>query len=534
MIVAGITHPVGADAAFCLSIDGKLEFFLEEERVSRSKNAFNTVPHGAISFGLRKFGISINDIDQWLVGFKRPSARARFGGAYLQERLRLTPTELFDFHDSTLKDFLRDAGKVTYIDHYLSHAYSAYPFLSDQEANIICIDGWGGDYAGKAFFKTKDGLIRELFPIEVSESLGLFYQFITAKLGFKPHSQEGKTMALAAYGKVVFDLLPDFCSEESYLPDVGRYLSFLDDLGDFSVLSEFTQMQADLAATAQYYLDRALQKIAFDAYRNSGCGNFALVGGVALNCVANGRLAQMDFVENLVVPPLAGDAGTALGSVIAYAADASVDLQYLDARNAYWGPDFKNDEIRALALKCGLKFEETDPVEAAVDALLGEKVVGLFSGPAEVGPRALGARSILANPCGASTSRLVNRNVKDRETWRPFAPSILEEHAASVLKFDCATPFMTIADEVRDDWREKLSAVTHIDGSTRPQMVNESCGLYFDLIRRFHQASGVPAVLNTSFNLSDEPIVLRPDHAVASFYRSGLSTLILGDFVLKK
>ncbi len=439
--------------------------------------------------------------------------------------------KIYDHHDARLNWL---GARRDRIDHYVAHARSVAPYFIGREANLLMLDGWGGDSAGAAMFLTADGSLRELWRVPVSHSLGLFYQRITAQLGFQAHADEGKTMGLAAYGQINEALLPDLCDSVTCLPELGRYLEFLNRCPVRRTSTEpLTARHRDMAATAQYYLERALIRSAERMWRETACPVFGLAGGVALNCVANGKLANTGFVSELVVTPVANDSGVALGAAIARAHEEDGRCPRLPSDHAFLGPAFGLDDIDAALKFAKLQLRRCDPVATATEALIEGKVVAVYQGHAEIGPRALGARSILADPRTRLMRDRVNEEVKRRESWRPFAPVVSSAGANDI--FGVSTPFMTIADQVKEPWKEMLEAVVHVDGSTRAQVMPSGSDLVAArVLESFGSATGVPVLLNTSFNLSDEPMVAKPDHAIATFFRSGIDMLVFEHGVLVK
>ncbi len=529
MNILGVTHPTGADNSACLICDGTIVGLYEEERFSRQKHSLNAPARHSVSGLLRRAGITISDLDAVVVGLERPQDRLACGLAvdtYIGDMARV-----YDYHEARLNWL---GGSRDHIDHYVAHARSVAPYFAGRTANLLMLDGWGGDSAGAGMFLSTDGQLRELWRVPISHSLGLFYQRVTAQLGFQPHADEGKTMGLAAYGEVDEALLPDYCDAETGLPELARYLEFMDRSrlkrsGD----APLTTAHRNFAATAQYYLERALIRSAERMWRETGCSAFGLAGGVALNCVANGKLANASFVSDLVVTPVANDSGVALGAAIDRAQREEGRCPELPSNHAFLGPNFGPDEIDAALRFAKLELHHCDPAIIATDALMQGKIIAVYQGHAEIGPRALGARSILADPRTRAMRDRVNSDVKRRESWRPFAPIVSAKQAGDI--FGRATPFMTIADKVREPWRDALGAVVHVDGSTRAQVLPTGSALTTArILERFGEATGTPVLLNTSFNLNDEPMVAKPDHAIATFFRSGLDMLVFEHGVLVK
>jgi carbamoyltransferase len=500
----------------------------EEERFSRQKHSRNAPPFRALDRLLKEAGISIREVDRIVVGLTRPTVGSH-GDRKLDSFLG-DMIGVYDFYDARLSSL---GPRQERLDHYEAHALSVATYFWGRETNLMMLDGWGGDFAGAAMSLSADGELRELWRVPVTHSLGLFYQTVTARLGFQPHADEGKTMGLAAYGEVDEGLLPDLCDAGTSLPELPRYLEYFESCTVSRRRDEpLTRKHENFAATAQFYLERAVVRSAERMWRETGCRSFGVAGGVALNCVANGKLARSDFVDEIIVTPVANDAGTALGAAIAGAC-ADGQRVALPRDSAFFGPGYSEADINAALNFAKLALKRCDPAEAVSRALVEGKVAAIYQGRAEIGPRALGARTILADPRSRAMRDRVNNEVKQREAWRPFAPVAREAKAREI--FGVATPFMTIADEVNESWRPRLEAVVHVDGTARAQIVpSDSNPLLEDILDRFDVATGVPVLLNTSFNLSDEPIVERPDQAIATFFRSGLDVLAFEHGILTK
>lgn len=517
----GLTHPIGADVAACLIHDGKLKGIYEEERFTRQKHALNAIPTRSIEALLRDAGLSIKDLSSISVGFTEPSTA---WNAQLGSRLRRFLGDMrlaYRFHDSRLNWL---GVKQHRIDHYEAHALSVLPYLRSSAGNILVLDGWGGDSAGAAFVADSCGQLKELWRIPVNHSIGLFYQLVTARLGFSPHSDEGKTMGLAAFGKPDSSVLPDLCDQQSALPDVSAYFEYLQD--NFPQRASADPIQPNhiaLAATAQWYLERAVLRCAERVHEQTGLSTFALAGGVALNCVANGKLLEQPFVDQLYVHPASSDSGVSIGAAFSASQESGerVGLGCL-ADTPFWGPNYSDGDVDAAISFANLRLTKGDVVGRIASALASGAVVGIFDGRAEVGPRALGARSILADPRTVQSRDRVNSLVKRRESWRPFAPSILTRFTSTICKH--ATTTMTVSSDVFAEWQEAVPAVVHVDGTARAHAVPDGSFLS-EILENFLGLTGVPVLLNTSFNLNDEPMVLKPDQALATFYRSGLDIL---------
>jgi len=539
MVILGVSHPISMNNAACVLVDGRLVAFAEEERFLRLKHAPHLFAEKAIEYCLGAAGVTKAQVDVTAVGFSAPTKdglrrddiEGYFEGSLSPERnFRLVLNLSLLDRDLQINSF----GRRLYFDHHLCHVASAAIPSGFPAANFISLDGWGGPKAGLIGFW--NGSEMDVYvEIPVANSWGLLFELVTAYLGFRPHSGEGKTMGLSAFGKVKPEVLPDWCDPDLGLPDTQRYSAhFAKNVVGRDSAEPLLERHRDLAATLQFYLERSLLKIAAMLRHRSRSSRFLLAGGVALNCSANGRLAAQEWVEDLFVQPASHDAGTALGAAILAHRQLTGSWPRAGFEHAYWGPSFSDDQIRTALITAKVPFRKVDPAAAICTALCENQIVGVFEGRAEVGPRALGNRSILANPQHAANVQRVN-DIKGRESWRPLAPAVLKERYAELFVSRVPSEFMLLASRVREAWRRRIPAVVHVDGSARPQAVVASTNpIFAATIRRFEKLSGCPAVLNTSFNLEDEPIVNTPGNAISSFYRSGLDVLVIGNFMLGK
>lgn len=541
MNILGITHPISWNPAACLLVDGDLIAFAEEERFVRLKHAPHIYPARAIEFCLDAAAMPPAQIDITAVGFERPGP-SHFQAAKPERYLDkgLSDPQRFDFltslglihADAHMKTF----GQRRYFDHHLCHAASATTPSGFESANVITLDGWGGQSSGLlGYFDATTG-IRRLSDVEPYRSWGMTYELITDCLGFLCHSGEGKTMGLASYGRIDTDLLPDLCEPEFGLPDVQGYERYVScHLERRKAKGPIEDWHRNLAATLQHYYERSLIRIARWLHRQTGNGRYVLAGGVALNCAANGKLSDCAFVHDIFVQPASHDGGTALGAAILAHHQANGAWPRAGFGHAYWGPSYTSRDVKAALDFARVRYEVCDGPATAAEALTRDEIVGWFQGAAEVGPRALGNRSILAHPGHASNLERVNRHVKRREAWRPLAPSVLAESYSDIFDSDHPSPFMLLATQVAASWRDRLPAIVHVDGSARPQAVCARVNPRFHrLISHFESRTQLPVVLNTSFNLNDEPLVNSPEHAIATFFRSGIETLVIGDYVVRK
>jgi carbamoyltransferase len=365
------------------------------------------------------------------------------------------------------------------------------------------------------------------------------YSDVSVVLGFGKNG-EGKTMGLSSYGLPTYDFSTAFLftSFNNYTLDRQKLLSCIDHIRSMNSEPDFSQDQKNLAASIQSSMEDAVVTLAREAFRLSGIENFVLVGGVALNCKANERLLNQSFCKSLYVPPVPNDSGNALGSAL-YGAHISGYTVRSSLHHAYWGPSYSNDEVEDELRKADLFYHKYDSIiEEAAQLISTGKVIGWFQGRMEIGPRALGNRSILADPTRRGINDRVNQ-IKMRDKWRPFAPAVTADDAGRYfLGFDKiqSSPFMSFSMKLRESFQEDLPAVTHIDGRCRVQTVAlEQNPSFFSLLKAMERRNGHPMLLNTSFNIGNEPIVCTPTQAISSFCCSDLDALVMGNFlVLKK
>jgi len=548
------------DAAACLLKDGKIIAAAEEERFTRKKHDFD-FPINAAQYCLREAGITIDQIDyvgfyeKPLIKFERilytyMSTFPRSLRAYLEALPIWLNQKLWI--PSLIRRQLGYEGEVLFIDHHMSHAASAFLVSPFEEAAILTTDGVG-EWTTTAYGVGRGTKIELLKEIRFPHSLGLLYSAVTAHLGFKVNNDEYKVMGLASYGKPtyydqlkkVIDIRPD----GSYRLDMSyfayhyalRMLSdkFRREFGEpREPESEIKQEHMDLAASLQLILEEALLNAANHLYELTKMDAICLAGGVALNCVANKRILEETPFQHIFIQPAAGDSGGSLG-VATYIYNVLLgNPRVYTMTNAYLGPQFSTEEIRAFLDGKGIEYEEYDldellPLTARLIA--DNKIIGWFQGRMEFGPRALGSRSILANPCNPKMKDILNDRVKHREDFRPFAPVILQEKASEYLKLDYPMPFMVLLSDVMEDKYDVIPAVTHVDGTARPQTVTkEENGIYYDLVAEFEKITGVPVLINTSFNVRGEPIVCTPEDAYNCFANTGIDVLVMDRFVIYK
>ncbi len=574
------------DSAACLVRDGVIVAAAQEERFSRKKHD-HRFPSQAVAFCLRHAGIKADDLD-YVVFYDKP----------LQKFDRLIETYL-DYAPSGLRSFLQAMplwlreklwmreeiskqcgfkGKVLFTEHHEAHAASAFYPSPFESAAVLTIDGvgeWSTCSYGKGQGNQLDLLAEMVFP----HSLGLLYSAFTYYTGFKVNSGEYKVMGLAPYGQPLYtqkilDELVDLRPDGSLRLNL-RYFNFCQGLtmtnDAFDRLfggaprqpeSPLTDREMDLARSVQEVTELAMTRMANHAHAVTGERNLCLAGGVALNCVGNGRILREGPFEKLWIQPAAGDAGGALGAALSVwhqYAGGPREIVHPDAMSgALLGPEFSHHEIRDFLGATGARYHQVDPSglpERVAAVLADDKVVGWFQGRMEFGPRALGARSILGDARSPRMQSVMNLKIKFRESFRPFAPAVLRERVSDYFEMDCDSPYMLLVAPVRDDLRipmteeqsqlfgidrlnvprSTIPAVTHVDYSARVQTVcREQNQPYYDLLRAFERLTGCAVLVNTSFNVRGEPIVCTPEQAFTCFMRTEMDYLVLGDFLLDK
>ena len=520
------------DSAAALVLDGELVAAAEEERFLGIKFANGRLPRRAAEFCLRHAGLTMRDIDTVV-----------FAGA------------TYDDFEAILERFLvfqfGYAPRVVLADHHASHAASTY-FGSGWDESLVLTMDRSGDRQATTISVGKDGQLQPLLNYGRENSLGLYYSAVTQFLGFESDSDEYKVMGMAAYGKPTYDLSHVLeVTDEGYrfhcdfirgVHDGKPGPSKQERLFDSFPLpvapripgSPITQAHFDVAASAQHQLEQAVLQLVRRQVQATGIRRVCVAGGVGLNCLLNQRLREADFVDEVYAPPVCSDAGLALGA--AYLQSAEQGDRPVSLPHAYWGPEFSNETIREVLDRAKLQYTETpDPAAAAVERIAANKIIGWFQGRMEYGPRALGNRSILASPRQADMKDRINKRVKFRDEFRPFAPSLLAPDLETYFHHAAVSPYMTQTFTAREALEQSAPATVHADGTSRPQSVfAETNPEFARLIRLFGEQTGVPVVLNTSLNAYNGPIACEPHQALRSFFATGMDSLIMGNFVLDK
>ncbi len=549
------------DTAAAILRDGELLAFAEEERFNRDKHT-KAFPDKAIAYCLETAGVGIEEVQHVAFSFRpwMDLGRATISAA---QSFPLTSREYATQFaiDARLRyrvwDFVRRyayRGEVHLVGHHESHIASSYLVSPFDEAAILSIDR-GGDYLSTMLAAGRDNRLEILQTTRNPHSVGEVYSAVTAFLGFLPNCDEGKVMGLAPYGQSIYmDELHDII----HLLPGGRFRVNLDyftyHLGGHTrgswVSEKFIRIfglprepesglgerDRDLAASVQKMTELAGVHLAEHLYEQTHAKHLCITGGVALNSVMNAAILNRTGFKDIYVQPAAGDAGTALGAAY-YTWNVILDRpRTFVMEHAYWGPEYHDDATEKLLREAKLSFtKEADPPRKAAQLLSEGKIVGWFQGRVEAGPRALGNRSILADPRRAEMKDIVNAEVKHREGFRPYAPSVLEEDGPDYFEDYSPEPFMLKVLPIKKEKQSVIPAVTHTDGTGRIQTVTrEQNPLYYHLIGEFKALTGVPVVLNTSFNVRGEPIVQRPEEALKMFFTTGMDALFLGPYLVVK
>jgi carbamoyltransferase len=548
------------DAAACLLENGNLVAVAQEERFTRKKHDFD-FPINAVKFCLEKGGIDAQQIDyvgfyeKPLIKFERIlySHLANFPKSFLPF-LQAIPLWLKDklWIRNIIQKELNYEGEIFFLEHHLCHTASSFLVSPFEESAILTVDGVG-EWATATYGKGEDKDITLFKEMRFPHSLGLLYSAFTYYLGFKVNADEYKVMGLAPYGKpsyyeLIKKELIKIADDGSFKLNM-KYFAF--DYGltmtnrKFNKLfgglprkpeTEIEQKHKDLASSLQEVTEEIILKMANFVYSQTESNNLCLAGGVALNCVANGRLLKEGPFENIFIQPAAGDAGGAVGAAFLIYNSVLRNKRSFVWEHSFLGPGYSSQEIEDFLVESKIPFKKYPFLELVglVAGLLADgKVIGWFQDRMEFGPRALGNRSILADPRNPEMKDIINKKIKFREAFRPFAASILAEKLEEYFDLRGDSPYMLLAGKVTAD--DKIPAVTHIDKSSRIQTVTyRENPLLYDLLKEFHELTGCAVLLNTSFNRRGEPIVCTPMDALDCFMGSGLDYLVMQDLILDK
>lgn len=576
MIILGI-NAYHANASAAIIVDGRLMAAVEEERLNRIKYAAG-LPSRAVQYCLQAAGVPLSEVDHIALPrdpWARLGTKLRFAlhmprfameRAKVAVRFRGIKQELAAALDVDPKSIRAQFHRI---EHHRAHLASTFFVSPFERAAVLSADGLG-DFASTMWGVGEGPNLRIEGSVAFPHSLGMFYTAMTQYLGFRKFGDEYKVMGLAAYGSPTYrEEFRDIVQEEKPLgvrlnlryfthhksgpemtwkqsdetPVVGSLFSthLEQRFGPARAPEQpIESRHKDFAASMQARLEEVLLANVNALHQRTKAKTLCLAGGVAFNCIANGKILERTPFERVYVQPAAGDGGLSVGAAFAVYHQTLGRPRSFQMDHAFWGPGFEAPEVRSAVAsqRSGdtqvAEMDEEDLLRATAAHIAQGKVVGWFQGRAEWGPRALGNRSILADPRRAQMKDTLNRRIKHREIFRPFAPSIIEESVGEYFEQTHPSPFMTFAYPVRESKRAVIPAPTHVDGTARLQTVNRnSHPLYWRLLRTFGDLSGVPVLLNTSFN-DNEPIVCRPQEAVACFERTKMDVLVLGNFILEK
>lgn len=575
------------DSAACLVSDGNIVAAAQEERFTRKKHDPD-FPKNAAAYCLQSQGLTIKDVD-FVAFYDKPLLKFE---RLLETYLATAPQGFTSYARAmplwlkhklwipdTIKTELGYDGEVLFTEHHQSHAGSAFYPSPFQEAAILTIDGVG-EWTTNSLGVGKGNKFSIIREIKFPHSMGLLYSAFTYFTGFKVNSGEYKVMGLAPYGEPkyvqkIYDNLLDLKEDGSYHLNL-KYFNYMSGLAmtneGFDVLfdgprrkpeSPLTQREMDLAASIQVVVEECMLRQARFLHKETGLDNLTMAGGVALNCVGNGKLLREGPFKNIWIQPAAGDAGGALGAALCtwygYLDKPRLTTETTDSqKQSLLGPEFSDDETVQQLAQFGAVYKRVSGDElyrTTADILSREKVIGWFQGRMEFGPRALGSRSIIGDPRSTDMQATMNLKIKFRESFRPFAPAVMREHVSEYFEMDCESPYMLLVAPVQESRRKKMSeearglfgiaklnvpksdipAVTHVDYSARIQTVSQSQHpTFYKLLSAFKEKTGCAVLVNTSFNVRGEPIVCTPADAYACFMRTNMDALIVGNIVMLK
>lgn len=550
------------DAGAVLLKDGEIVFAAQEERYTRKKHD-DRFPQEVIARALSHAGITIDDIAA--VGFyEKPFLKFfdRILHTYFKTWPRGYRQYLRAMHDwmheklwtpQNIQKELNYAGPIYYVSHHESHAASSFYCSGYEDSAVVTVDGVG-EWATATIGKGSGTDLNLMKELHYPHSLGLLYSAVTYYLGFKVNSAEYKVMGLAPYGEPTYldkmreliDVKPDgsfrlkmqYFNYESGLTMITRRFEKLFGQARRDPESELTQFHKDMARSVQALTEEIMLAIVRHAVDLTGSRNLCLAGGVALNCVANGKILKEGIVDDIFVQPASGDAGGALGVALAVWHRVFDGARRSKLEQVYYGTAYGDNEIEEALQEHNLVFErfsDADLISEVSGLLEGHNVIGWFQGRMEYGPRALGNRSIIADARNHENWKKVNLKIKFREDFRPFAPTVLEERNSDYFDLDVPSPYMLLVAPVHEDKRAEIPAVTHVDGTARIQTINRNQNQrYYDLIKAFEQRTGCGVIINTSFNVRGEPIVESPADAINCFLHTEMDYLVLGNYLVRK
>ncbi|TAE30370.1 MAG: hypothetical protein EAZ92_04600 [Candidatus Kapaibacterium sp.] len=574
MNILGMFAP-GPNPSAALLVDGKLVAWAEEERFNRIKTSPDNFPFQAAKFCLEKAGLHLDQIDHIAYGWDCTRYALQAPVFYEEQHTKYPDTHAYNklqqayrlnlYHPDRIEQTLRlglralsptnSVPPVKYYSHHLSHAASAFYASGFEEANIISIDGSGEEITTLLAYG-KGTHLETLDTYKLPHSLGGVYATFTEFLGFKPYMDEGKVTGLAAYGKYDQTLQDKLDKVLSFDAETGHYAvnPYMRFIGKHSYGRRFTdefielfgkprskQTSAldapypDLAFAVQWRLEQVVMGLAKRMHHKTGSKNFCLAGGVAMNCAMNGKVAQMDIVQKLFVQPAATDNGVSLGAAMLSANEAGENVRFQMA-HTNWGSSYSDEEIERALKNAKVQYRKSTNLAAETAQMLAAgKIVAWMQGAMEVGARALGARSILASPIFPDMKDKLNLEVKHRETWRPFCPSIKAESYERFIPSGVDSAFMVVALPFSEKEKSNVPSCVHVDGTARTQRVTKDVQpLFWSVLDEFETLTGYGILINTSFNVQGEPTVCTPQDALRCYFSTGLDALVMGSFILTK
>ena len=534
----------GHDGGASLIVDGKLLFSVEEEKLICKRHAYDTLPLESIKACLNYGNITMDDIDKVVIGWNYEKLYEMLGKKFISKEEMSKAL----FNDEKYAD------KIEYLTHHQAHAYSAFIPSNYDKALVLIVDGQG-EYMGTSVYLADRNSKNLKLLMETPVSLGYFYTGITKQIGFKG-GEEGKTMGLASYGEPTYveELRKLINLDENgnincafHIDKVGKdeekaslekWKELLSNIipkrnGKIIEVTEDILPYANLAKSSQVILEEIMCGLIKKYVKETGVHDVCIAGGVGLNCPTSSAVENMEEVSSVFVQPAANDGGISLGAAIKGAIDLGDDVKI--EMIPYLGPEYSNKEIEKALKEKDYNYDEFDNIEEVIARLLAEgKIVANYQGRLELGPRALGNRSLLASP--EKYEMLVRMNeLKGREVWRPLAPAVMYDKQEIVFDSDIFSPHMTKNFKVLNEMKDRLQAITHVDGTARIQSVTKEYNeLFYNIINEFYKLTGIPVVINTSFNVKGEPIVCTPQEAIDSFERMNLDYLSIGNYLVKR
>jgi len=538
MIILGITHPISSTTAAALVRDGEILSSVEEERFMRIKQAPRMFPFNAIEWCIKNSGISYDDVDIIAVGWDGYSSKKEIEYHFTEHQKdeAVIWSECIGVEKIFL-NFIKKRFKnsrIVNVRHHIAHAASSCLVSGFEKSLFLTLDGRGEHESGiMGIYENGDFQI--LRRISRYESLGELYSKFTSAIGFRAHFEEGKTMGLAPYGSPIKSLidLVKIDKNGKIIIDGQRLMGLGQNSfpGDDPTKDE----RKDIAATAQYLLEKCALSLVEQLKEVSNISKICLSGGSALNIDMNSKILNSDGIDDIFIQPASSDAGTALGAAL-YVHHQYSSKKICTMEDAYLGPEIIHSEVEEYLENSCIAYKQLSDVPNEIAKILSEnKIVAWIQGRAEFGPRALGSRSLLANPTNPEMWKKLNK-VKGREYWRPLAPSVIEEKTSNYFSNKKPkSPFMLLSSTVKNEQKEKIPAVVHVDGTARQQTVSKKSNqLYWDLLNEFEKINGVPVLINTSLNLPREPIVNSIQDGLKTFFSSEIDYLCIGNYLITK